>query len=84
MRPERILLSAILLPAVALAQLGADASDCVYVGDSEIDADTAKAAGMPCLLVTWGFRSRQELENGAPWKIVDTVQQLEEALLAER
>ena len=45
---------------------------------------TGRNAGVTTIGVTWGFRSRQELENGAPWKIVDTVQQLENALLAER
>ena len=35
---------------------------CVYVGDSEVDVITAKAAGVPCLSVLWGFRDREEIE----------------------
>lgn len=37
------------------------ASDAVYVGDSEVDIATALNAGMPCILVDWGFRDRQQL-----------------------
>ncbi len=39
---------------------------CVYVGDSEVDVQTAQNAGMPCVSVSWGFRDRDYLmENGA-------------------
>ncbi len=41
--------------------LGLSAGDCVYVGDSEIDVATAKAAGMPSVAVTWGLREREVL-----------------------
>ncbi len=44
-----------------LAALGADT--CIYVGDSEVDVETAKNAGVPCLSVTWGFRERQVMET---------------------
>lgn len=33
----------------------------VYVGDSEVDIATASAAGLPCISVLWGFRSREFL-----------------------
>lgn len=36
---------------------------CIYIGDSEVDIATAKNAGLPCLSVTWGFRTRTQLEN---------------------
>ena len=38
-----------------------DADRCVYVGDSDVDVATANNAGVPCLSVTWGFRSEEEL-----------------------
>lgn len=41
----------------ALEQLEISAEDAYYVGDSEVDILTAKNAGLPCLAVTWGFRS---------------------------
>ena len=34
----------------------------VYVGDSEVDVETAKNAGMDCIAVLWGFRDRDVLE----------------------
>lgn len=46
--------------------LGVSASETVYSGDSDVDIDTAKNAGIPCISVCWGFRSRQFLiEHGA-------------------
>ena len=47
-----------------LVDLGADR--CIYVGDSEVDIETARNAGIPCISVTWGFRDREQLlEAGA-------------------
>lgn len=49
---------------LALRTLGC--SDAVFVGDSEIDVQTAKNAEIPCVCVTWGFRDKDQLiENGA-------------------
>ena len=40
--------------------------DAVYIGDSDVDIDTARNAGMDCISVTWGFRRREFLlEHGA-------------------
>ncbi len=44
----------------ALEALGCDS--CIYVGDSEVDVETAKNAGVPCLSVTWGFRNKSVME----------------------
>lgn len=45
----------------AMAQLGVTASETIYVGDSEVDLLTAANAGLPCISVLWGFRSRDFL-----------------------
>lgn len=45
----------------ALKQLGVSASEAVYVGDSDVDLQTAANAGLPCISVLWGFRSRDFL-----------------------
>ena len=51
----------------ALRELGCDASRAVYVGDSEVDIQTAKNASLPCISVTWGFRTEEKLRSeGAP------------------
>jgi len=50
----------------ALQQLHAEAGTAVYVGDSDVDIQTAKNAGLPCISVLWGFRSKAFLvEHGA-------------------
>ena len=54
------------MPAAALAALGASAADALYVGDSEVDADTAKRAGLAFRLCSWGFRPREALEALGP------------------
>lgn len=41
----------------AMRQLGCTASSAVYVGDSDVDIDTARNSGLPCISVLWGFRS---------------------------
>ncbi len=45
----------------AMADLDMDGA--VYVGDSEVDLQVAENAGLPCLLVTWGFRDKEDLEK---------------------
>ena len=45
----------------AMAELGMDA--CIYVGDSEVDIRTAENAGLPCLTVLWGLRTKEQLQT---------------------
>ncbi len=47
----------------ALDQLGATAESSLYIGDSEVDIQTAKNSGLPCLSVTWGFRTEEALRR---------------------
>ena len=50
----------------ALNRLGAEAESAVYIGDSDVDIQTAMNAGVPCISVLWGFRNREFLiEHGA-------------------
>lgn len=50
----------------ALELLGSSKEDTVYVGDSEVDLETAKNAGLDCIAVLWGFRDEDYLvEQGA-------------------
>lgn len=46
----------------ALEELKASKEDAVYIGDSEVDIKTAANAGLPCLAVSWGFRTKEEQE----------------------
>ena len=50
----------------AISELGAARDEILYVGDSGVDMQTAKNAGLVSAGVLWGFRKREELtENGA-------------------
>ena len=54
----------------AMRQLQARPDETLYVGDSEVDFHTARAALLPCALVTWGFRDEPELRTlGADYYI---------------
>lgn len=56
----------------ALRQLGTTAAGAVYIGDSDVDIDTARNAGMPCISVTWGFRDRDFLLAHGATTLVDS------------
>ena len=66
----------------ALARMGRGRDGLVYVGDSEVDIQTAANAGCPCLSVTWGFRSPDELLRDGATTLVDTPDELARVLLA--
>lgn len=49
-----------------LEKLGVPRAAAVYIGDSDVDIETAKNAGLDCIAVEWGFRDREFLmEHGA-------------------
>lgn len=61
-------------PAAALAiadTFGTSPAQTLYIGDSEVDGATGKAAGMDTILVSWGFRAREVLKEAKPQWIVD-------------
>lgn len=48
-----------------MEQLGVKKEETLYIGDSEVDIQTAKNAGVDCACVTWGFRDKAFLQaNG--------------------
>ena len=46
----------------------------LYIGDSEVDIETARNASLPCAVVTWGFRTREELKEAE--MLFDTAEEL--------
>ncbi len=65
-----------------LKQLQVSPIDAVYIGDTNVDLETAQNADMDCIAVTWGFRSVNHLlENGAK-VLVNSAEELKKALLA--
>lgn len=45
----------------AIRQLNAKKEEAVYVGDSDVDIETAHNCGIPCISVLWGFRDKEFL-----------------------
>ncbi len=58
-----------------------DLSDCIYIGDSEVDVQTAHNAELKCIGVTWGFRTREELINAGCDLIADTCSEIKDIIL---
>ena len=54
----------------AMNTIGADR--CIYVGDSEVDVETARNAGVPCLSVLWGFRDLDTLKEAGATHFCET------------
>lgn len=57
-----------------------DATSCLYIGDSLVDAETARAAKATLVLCTWGFGSREEMEGAKPDYLVDHPSEILKAL----
>ncbi len=63
--------------ALHIAQMyGIQPQHCVYIGDTNTDMETGLAAGMYTVGVTWGFRSKAELEAYNPAKIISNPKEL--------
>ncbi len=60
----------------AMQRLMADKATTLYVGDSEVDAETAANAGIDCVLVSWGFRERKLLEDQKAVAVIDEPHEL--------
>jgi len=55
--------------------------DAVMVGDRKYDAEAARQCGMDCIGVAYGYGSHEELTAAGATIIVDTVEELSNALL---
>jgi phosphoglycolate phosphatase len=53
-----------------LHKFGLGVSEAVYIGDSEVDIETAENAGMDCIIVSWGFRKEEYLKSCGAGTIV--------------
>jgi len=61
-----------------IARFGVEKSDCLFVGDGETDVQTAKNAGIKCVSVLWGFRSRKQLEEAGAKLFANSYKELED------
>jgi haloacid dehalogenase superfamily, subfamily IA, variant 3 with third motif having DD or ED/haloacid dehalogenase superfamily, subfamily IA, variant 1 with third motif having Dx(3-4)D or Dx(3-4)E len=64
-----------------MARLAVGKEQCIYVGDSEVDIETARNAGIPCVSVSWGFKGRPFLQEHNAVTIVDTAAELSAVLM---
>lgn len=55
----------------ALREIGMTKSDAVYVGDSDVDIQTAANSGLDCISVTWGFRDVPFLQEHGAKTMID-------------
>ncbi len=66
----------------AAQKLGVTPDECVFVGDSEVDFQTAQNAGIPCISVTWGFRDEDILRDAGATLFVHSPDELIKAVKA--
>jgi phosphoglycolate phosphatase len=64
-----------------LEELGVDRKDAVYIGDSDVDVNTAKNAEMDCIGVDWGFRGEEFLRSFGCDNVVFKPSEIAEQLL---
>lgn len=68
----------------AMEKLGAEQSRTLYVGDSDVDFYTAKNAGIPAVLVSWGYRDLDELEGCGALAVAHSAAELSAIILEEK
>lgn len=75
-KPDPAIVDQILLAATSVTK-----DETVYVGDSNVDMMTGANAKVRTIGVSWGFRGREELAAYSPSSIVDTPEELSNAIL---
>lgn len=71
------------LPRLIAQELGVTPAECVMIGDSDVDIDTARNAGMQHIGVSWGYRDETFLRAHGAVRIAHTPEEIEEILGAE-
>lgn len=64
----------------AVEAMGFPLKEVFYIGDSEVDYETIKNSGIKGAIVTWGFRTKKELEEAGVSPLFDNIEQLEGVL----
>jgi phosphoglycolate phosphatase len=59
-----------------MARSGVPSDRTLFVGDSHVDIETARAAGTPVCAVGWGFSARGDLEAATPDFLIDEISAL--------
>lgn len=72
--PERRTKDKVLIEA--MSRMDAKPSECVLIGDTRFDVEGAKAVGMDCIGITYGFGERAELESAGALAVFDTLSEV--------
>ena len=67
-----------------LRVLQVESADAVYIGDSEVDVETAEHARMDHIIVTWGFREKGFLVERGAKRLVDSPEEIRRIILEEK
>ena len=59
-----------------MEQMQVSKEECLYIGDSEVDAATGRNAGLKTIGVLWGFRDRKTLETAGADDLIDRPDEL--------
>ena len=59
---------------------GISVEEVAYCGDSDVDMQTGLGAGVKTIGVTWGFRTREELEAYNPHALIDRPDEIPDAI----
>lgn len=62
---------------------GAEKKHTVYIGDSDVDVKTADNAGVKCVSVTWGFRSKNFIKDNGGYDFADTPEEMAAKIKAD-
>lgn len=65
----------------AMRELDSEPDTCLYIGDSEVDIQTAANAGIPCISVDWGFKTVDFLKAHGARRIVSAPEELYEHIV---
>ena len=59
-----------------MEQMQVSKEECLYIGDSEVDAATGKNAGLKTIGVRWGFWDRKTLETAGADHLIERPEEL--------
>ncbi len=65
----------------SMKALSISSEDSIYIGDSDVDIETAKNAAIPCISVTWGFRDEDFLKAHGASLLVSEPSDIEKLIL---
>ena len=65
-----------------MEKLGVGKAECLFVGDGETDVETAKNAGLDCVSVLWGYRTKEQLEASGATAFAANFKELVKAVIS--